>query len=485
MSPPPHQELRFRSVLAGLLDPVLTIDEFGMILFASDSVEAVFGYAPAELEGRNIKLLMPEPHHSAHDGYLAKYRATGATWILNTIREFEAVRKTGEVFWVELSVARIDVPGDERPYFTGSLRDISARKQIEHALRDSEARFHAIFDAEIELVGLLDREGRVLEMNRAALASGGTTRGEVISRPFWETIWWVGREDQVRDWVERAGRGEMIREELTLSVSGATMHVDFSLKPIRNDRGEVILLLPEGRDVTALKAAQARETEVLRALAILGEQASVLAHEIKNPITSVNLALRAVADKLGAEEAEVMEGLITGMSSLERKLRETLSFAKPLELELTSCPLLPLLLAPVDILRDEAELRGVDLCLEVAPGLPPVEVDAGRLEDVVTNLVRNALDSVAAEGTILVEASGGDGDVLIVVEDDGAGLPDRPVEELFRPFVTTRPDGTGIGLALARKVIEAHRGSLTACASERLGGARFELRLPRGDRPTA
>lgn len=475
---PPLDDLRFRSLMAGLLDPVVTIDDRGRIVFASDSVKAVFGYTPAELVGRNVSVLMPEPHRSAHDGYLARYRETGQTWILNTIREFEAVRKGGRRFWVELSVARVDVPGKEGPFFTGSFRDITARKQIERALADSEARFRAIFDAEIELVGLLDLEGLLLEVNRAALDTAGASRDEVVGRPFWETPWWRERPEDCRAWVGRAAAGETVREEIDLPTREGRMQVDFSLKPIRDEEGRITLLLPEGRDISELKRAQARERQMMSALAAIGEQASVLAHEIKNPITSIHLALRAVAEKLGEDEAETLEGLILRMRKLEAKLRRTLSFARPLDLSREEVDVLPLLLGPVDSLREEAEERDVELALDVAPDLPPVHVDPSLLEDLVTNLIRNALDAVASGGTVRVSAVHEGAGMRIAVEDDGPGLPDVPVEELFKPFVTTKESGTGIGLALARKVAVAHGGTLSAGSSEGLGGARFVMRLP-------
>ena len=477
MPVPAYEDLRFQSLLAGLLDPVVTIDDHGEILFASDSVRGVFGYSPHELLGQNVRMLMPEPHRSKHDDYLARYRETGETWILNTIREFQAQRKNGQTFWVELSVARIDIPGRTQPLFTGSFRDITQRKQFERALRDSEARFRAIFDGEIELVGLLDPSGRVLEMNRAALASVGLERIDVVDLPFWETPWWRERKEDCERWVKRAAQGETIREELELDTQRGRIFVDFSLRPIRDVKGEIILLLPEGRDVTALKRAQARERQMMAALAALGEQASVLAHEIKNPITSIHLALRAVADKLGEGQAEVLEELIERMRKLEGKLRRTLSFARPIDLDAKPTPILPLVLGPVDTLRDEAEDRSVDLRFDVDANLGSISVDAGRIEDVITNLVRNALDVLPEGGTIAVSARAEGNGVSIRVEDDGPGLPDMPAEELFKPFVTTKEKGTGIGLALARKVAQAHGGSLDAGPSQ-LGGACFELRLP-------
>lgn len=126
---------RDHDVLAAALDPIITIDAHGVIQSASDSVQRVFGWTPAELVGRNVNALMPEPHHSAHDGYQANYRRTGRTNITGRTREFESLRKNGERFPIELSVSRVDKPNGGLPLFVGLIRDVSERNRLERELR--------------------------------------------------------------------------------------------------------------------------------------------------------------------------------------------------------------------------------------------------------------------------------------------------------------------------------------------------------------
>ncbi|TVQ30197.1 MAG: PAS domain S-box protein [Phycisphaeraceae bacterium] len=123
--------LRHSIAVASALDPIITIDSHGVIQWAGDAVERVFGWSPQEITGKNVSVLMPEPHRSAHDGYLARHRETGRTNIIGRPREFEAVRKDGSLFPIELSVTRVDLPGEPLPYFTAIIRDISERKRVE------------------------------------------------------------------------------------------------------------------------------------------------------------------------------------------------------------------------------------------------------------------------------------------------------------------------------------------------------------------
>lgn len=122
---------RLEAILSSTLDPIITIDAHGQIISVSKSIERVFGYAVHELIGENISVLMAPPHRAAHDGYLMRYRHSGETSILGRTREFEAVRKDGSVFPIEISVSRVDVPGEAFPLFTGIIHDISERKSNE------------------------------------------------------------------------------------------------------------------------------------------------------------------------------------------------------------------------------------------------------------------------------------------------------------------------------------------------------------------
>ena len=476
---------RYEALVAGMLDPVVTIDAFGVIEDANHSCADVFGYGPDELVGNNIKLLLPEPFRSEHDAYLARYRETGRTNILGRTREFPIQRKDGARIECELSVSRIDVPGREQPLFCGSFRDVTARRAAERALAEREQRFHAIFDQEVEFVGLLLPDGTTIEANRASLDAIGAEREDVLGQPFWETPWWSHSREQaerIRQAVTDAAGGKFVRFETTSRRHGNGMTaIDFSLKPFRDDDGNVVLLLPEGRDITAIKRAQERETAMMRAFADIGESASLLAHEIKNPITSVNLALRAVAAQLGEDERSVLTDLVERMQKLERLMRRTLSLARPLELK--RAPLDPgaLLGTVVDLLRPHLDHAGVAVEVDVDEDCPALDGDEQLLEDVLTNLVRNAIDALEEGGRVRLEARVYQGMVRLRVDDDGPGIPASIRETLFKPFVTTKMNGTGLGLALARKIVVAHGGSIEAAESP-WGGSRFELCLPRAGR---
>ncbi len=477
-----RSEVRHRAVLTGMLDPIVAIDAYGTVREASRSVEEVFGYRPEELIGRNVALLMVEPYASEHDGYLEHYRRTGQTGILGRTRQFEVRRKDGVVIQCELSVSRVDIPSQEEPLFVGSFRDVSARVRAERALAESEARMRAIFDQEYEFVGLLARDGTLLEVNHSALRGIQAEREDVVGRPFWLTPWWSrspANVERVRLAVTAAAAGQFVRFELEyVDGQGQQRWVDFSLKPVLDEEGTPAFLLPEGRDITRLKAVHARELAMQDALAQIGESASLLAHEIKNPITAVNLALRAVADKLGEDQKSVLEDLAGRLAKLEGTMRRTLSFARPLQLKKEPCRPDELLGEAVHTLQPELEAAQVSLELVCEPDLPPVSADRRLMEDVVLNLVRNAKEALERGGHVRLSAAReGRAHVRLRVEDDGPGIAPSVRGELFKPFVSSKANGNGLGLAIARKVVREHGGEM-GVEDGALGGACFWIRLP-------
>lgn len=480
-------EARLRAVLGGMLDAVLTIDDHGIIQDASKSVWRIFGYEPEELLGSNIKMLMPEPHQSLHDGYLESYRATGRTWILDTTREFEVLGKDGRVLQVELSVSRVELPGRQAPLFVGSFRDITSRKRAQLALLASERRFRAIFDQEFQLVALLKQDGSILEVNRTLLQMTGQSREALLGTSLVDAPFWDVSSDgtgSITRSLFRASQGEVARTNVHLIDSeGVRRQLDLSIKSFEGQAGsgetsEYPLLLAEARDVTELETARRRESEVQGALAALGERAAVLAHEIRTPVTAVHMALRAVARELGQDEREVLEDLVARMRKLEDLLRGTLDFSSPLPLQARRVPPARLVATSLAMISEWIEVQAGQVQNEVPEDLPPLLVDPERIAQALSNLVRNALEA-SPQGCLVRITAGrvGTGRLAIWIDDDGPGIPPEDRERLFQPFVTERLDGNGIGLPLARRIAEAHGGGLDCLRSE-LGGARFQLLLP-------
>ncbi len=230
--------------------------------------------------------------------------------------------------------------------------------------------------------------------------------------------------------------------------------------------------------------AKRNEMELLRNFATIGESAAILAHEIKTPLSNLNMALRAVADKLEVGHAEILEELVSRLQRMQNLMQRTLSFAKPIQPVLESCP-------PRELLeRVCAQFQGphqeeFHTRLQVDGEPDEIVVDRQLMEEVLVNLVQNAAEATEHQGQCRLSfrcKSGEKGSarrVRIEVQDNGPGIPPERRGDLFKLFHTTKSNGTGLGLTFCRKVIEAHGGTLELVEGD-MGGACFRIELATG-----
>jgi PAS domain S-box-containing protein len=217
-------------------------------------------------------------------------------------------------------------------------------------------------------------------------------------------------------------------------------------------------------------------------LVALGEAAAVMAHEVRNPIAAISNALAVLRRQPSpsSEGADMLRVIGEEAARLERVVRHLLDLGRPLTPQMHAVDLLELATDCVRTLRDRNEVAGVEVVLR-ADGEVIATVDAGLLQLALLNVLQNAVQVTPAGGTVVVELTAPSPDdraATIAVEDEGPGFSDDLVRRMFEPFFTTRPSGTGIGLAVVRRTIEANGGTIALGRGAR-GGGRFEIRFAR------
>ncbi|QDU19416.1 sensor histidine kinase [Urbifossiella limnaea] len=225
------------------------------------------------------------------------------------------------------------------------------------------------------------------------------------------------------------------------------------------------------------------ERDALRAeqLALVGQMAAGVAHEVRNPLMAIKLLVQAAADPHRAapfrpRDLAVIEGEIV---RLEGIVSGFLDFARPPAPDKQVVDLAPVVTGAVAAFRGRADLQKVALVVDVSAAAPAVHADPNQLRQVLHNLVGNALDAQPGGGEVRVTAAAAGGDVEVRVEDRGGGPPADLGERIFDPFVSTKPTGVGLGLSICRRIVESHGGAIRAVARPG-GGAVFTVRLPRG-----
>ncbi|MDO9502798.1 ATP-binding protein, partial [Falsiroseomonas sp.] len=345
---------------------------------------------------------------------------------------------------------------------TGALADANAR------LREGEARFRGIFDATFQFIGLLSPDGTLLEANRAMLELGGVAAGDVIGRPYWDAPWWpedAALRAAVRDAVAQAAAGHFVRRELAMrGPGGTTLAIDFSVKPVRDEDGMVSLLVPEARDVSALKAAQAQLLEAQK-MELLGRLTGGVAHDFNNLLMTVLGNLALARKRLGdAATPQILRHLDSATLGAERGAQLTqrlLAFARRQDLNPRPVDLGQLLAGLGELLGRSAGPR-VELAVEGGAGLPPALVDPHALELALMNLVVNARDAMPEGGRIQIRLEAREAPdptsppglvpgryLRIAVEDTGTGMDAATLQRAIEPFFSTKGPGQGTGLGLS------------------------------------
>ena len=470
-----ESEARRAAILDTALDSVIAMDHEGRIVDFNPAAEQTFGYRRDEVIGRTLaETIVPPSLRESHRRGLARYLETGDGPVLGRRIELTGLRKDGTEFPVELAITRI---AGEPPTFVGFVRDISARKDLEAGRRESEERFQKSFYGSPVAMSLSALpENRFIDVNESFLRLFGYTREEVIGHTSLELGLW--RNPAAREaLVQKVRTGAPIRSvELSLlTKTGQTRHVIISIETLPlGPRGA---LLSAAVDITEKKDLERRLLENER-LAAMGRLTGYVAHEINTPLTNISLLAATAAKR--SQDPEVVSRLekINAQRRLIGSILQDLAgLTRPPPIQPVETDLRTIVDASLEQIEPYLH-DGVELRREVGPPVV-ADVDPRRIQQVLVNLTKNALQATS-NGAVTVEVEDHGDTVALVVHDTGSGMPPDVLEKLFQPFFTTKPkeQGTGLGLAFAKSVVSAHGGTIDV-ASELGQGTTFTVVLPK------
>jgi PAS domain S-box-containing protein len=372
--------------------------------------------------------------------------------------------------------------------------------------RRREKLSRIILNEMYQFVGLLDADGTELESNRVSLDGAGLKLDDICGKPFWETRWWTVSpevQERLKDAIRRAASGEFVRYDVEIygQASGEeTIIIDFSLIPVFDSSGRVAFLLPEGRNITEKKLAEAeiehknQELEKLldkiRALDELKNQFFAnVSHELRTPLSLILGPLERVLGETQLTDLQrrSLEIVRRNASMLLKHVNDLLDVAKMdagrMVVEYTEVDLAKLVRIVASHFDAIAPQRGVIYVVD-APDTLTAQVDPEKIERVVLNLLSNAFKFVPADGRIRVSLEQTAGSrALISVQDSGPGVPPEMRRTIFERFrqgdggATRQFGGTGLGLAIARDFIAIHGGCIEVTDAPG-GGALFQVELP-------
>lgn len=491
-----HGDEWLRQVVETAVDAIITIDARGLIEYFNPAAQRLFGYTAEEARGQNVKMLMPSPYQEEHDGYIRSYLDSGVKHIIGIGREVVGRRKDGSVFPIHLSVSEARVDG--KIFFTGIIHDISEQKRVasekDELLRNLDRRNKEI-GCLLEVSRLLRTTEfepvqleRIAKLVQSSLQHAEQARVRItfddhtyISAAYGETstaleapIRTQGKERGKIAAFYVAGYAET-HPRLFIGVESRL------LESIANTIGEAV-------------ERQEAEAKVIHAskLASIGELAAGVGHEINNPINGIINCADILIQNLHADaknrqfaefvrsEADRIATIVRNLLTFSRQDREQHSMAR----------LCDIVTAVLSLSRKKLSKSHIEIEVDVPEELPKVQCRSEQLQQVVMNLLINAMHALDAKYTgkdsrkqIIIRGApfmyGGERWVRLSVEDHGPGIPAAHYDRIFDPFFTTkgRDKGTGLGLSISLGIVEQHGGKMSV-ESEQGQYTRFHVDLP-------
>ena len=400
------------------------------------------------------------------------------------------------------------------------------RRLTERTLYESERRFRAIFNNSYQFTGLLTVEGIIIEVNQTTLSLSGLTPAEIIGRPMWELPEWaISSENQTRlqQAIQEAASGHFVRYEAVVrAADGRCITLDFSIKPIIDLNGQVTLLIPEGRDISDRKLIEQRERELVAERArvkVLEQFVNDTSHDLRAPVsviytstTVIGMAvtrIRHIVTQLMNNPATsakfrqslteidehavkisgrlpIVDGNVSRLKNTVTGLAEIGRSESKEQYHMRAADLNEVTARSIQAVKSLADQKKISVEFEPQPDLGTILLDTARFDRVVKDLVENAVLYTPAEGLVKVRTYALDNIVLLEVTDTGRGINASELPRIFERFYrsddarTLNSTGAGLGLTIAKQVIEMHNGKIEVESTVGVGST-FRVFLPRSE----
>jgi two-component system, LuxR family, sensor kinase FixL len=479
---PHNSDSLFRALIATAVDGIVIVDSAGVVQVYNDACESLFGYAPDEVIGRDIRFLMP-----AHDGRLAPHPSRAGIG-----GEVEGRRKDGSAFPMYLSVG--EGIADGAKIFVCVIRDLTQLKSEIAKREDANQMLAQIVQSSDDAIISKTLDGVIMSWNKAAQRIFGYDASEAVGRNMLMLIPpdRVMEEEDILSLL-RSGREISHFETIRRHKDGSDVLVSISVSPMRDSHGRIVGAAKIIRDIGERKRAEAhmRQLQVelahVQRLSSMGLMSSAIAHELNQPLTAINNYVQAARRVLEQHEPDAparacrmidkASAQVLRAGAIIRNLRD---FVEKRESARSFTDLNEVVREAIDLSLAGTAHYGIDVRLELDPVLQPVMIDSVQIQQVLVNLIRNGMEAMQAvdrrELCISTAADGGDF-AQVTVRDSGPGLPEAVQKCLFQPFVTTKDNGMGIGLTICQSIVEAHGGSIVVLRDGAPGTA-FRFRVP-------
>ncbi|MBO1512495.1 PAS domain S-box protein [Metabacillus bambusae] len=473
---------RLESFINDNIDSIYIIDLEGQVLQVNKSFERIFGWSEQEILGQKLPTIPKDLLNEAQ--HLYQKVVSG-----ESITEVETVRKRKDERLIDISLTLSPIQDTKGNVVAISSisRDISKRKQTERELhrlhqqlQESEMKYRALIEQASDAVYLieLDEEQfptRFIEVNPVGSARFESSREEILSRPFTDTV--SANSRMLMKIVENIRNGKQcftLQDEYIFK-TGKKITTEFSVRVFKLGEKEVFLAI--SRDITE----RLKTEELLRKsekLAVVGHLATAIAHEIRNPLTTIKGFVKLLQNNLNEENQYYVEFISKEIEQIEVVTNEFMAVAKPEAVKVQLNDLQLLLNQAIVLLQPQVLMNNIEIKIEIKTDIQFIYCEGIQLKQVFINILKNAIESMPTGGEVTIEINEVDNNRLSIrFIDQGCGIPKERIPFLGEPFYSIKEVGIGLGLMSCYKIVETHQGTI-GIESEVEKGTIVEIILP-------
>ena len=493
-----ESEAKYRTILGNIEEGYFEVDIAGNFTFFNDSLCEIYGYPREDMMGMNNRQCMDKKNARKVFKAFNKVYSTGNP---TKTLDWEIIKKDGGKRFIGASISlRIGSNGDPIG-FRGIVRDITKRKRAEEKLQASEARYRSVFENTGTATGIVEEDTTIAMANTGLVKLTGYSKEELEGKMRWTDF--VVKEDLERmkgyhD--KRRQNGEAAPTEYEFRFvdrKGDIKDISLFVGMIPGTKRSVCFLM----DITDHKQAEeklkkysenleemvedrtkdlkdAQEQLVRREkLAILGQLAGSMGHELRNPLGIISNAvyyLKMVHPDIDTTTKEYMDIISAEVQNSEKIITDLLDFSRVRQGEKEEIEIIELV---AQALERQPLPENVEVVTRIPADLLSAYVDIRQIGQVLTNLISNACHAMPEGGTLTIQAKDHQNNIRLSVADTGSGISEENMEKIFDPLFTTRARGIGLGLAVSRNLVEANGGRLEVKSKEGKG-ATFTITLP-------
>jgi PAS domain S-box-containing protein len=460
--------------------PVLVLNSDTSIKYVNPALEKLTGFTSAELVG--IKAPYPWLTQESLPKTRRQFKIAmqrGPQWFAELFQ-----KKNGEYFWVEIRSTPVTYDGKFR-YYMSSWVDITDRKQIEDALRREKERAERYLNVAGVMLATVNVDEKITLMNKKGCEILGYQAGELTSSNWFTTLVPERIRAEMKSVFRKLIAGEngpvIYYENPLLTRDGEERLIAFNNSVVKDTDGRVIGVLISGEDVTELRKTQ-EQLQHSRLLASLGEMTAGIAHEVNNPLGCILLYSELLASSdVPSQMKKDLKVIHEEAKRATKIMTDLLTYGRRTKSQMRRLNLYNPLKKVLEMRRYEQKVQNVTVSTNLVDSPLYINGDSSQLMQVFMNLMLNAEEALKASngGNIIITTETNDEWARVQIADDGPGIPQKNLNQVFYPFFTTKEigEGTGLGLSTCYGIITGHDGLIRAENNE-MGGATFTIELP-------